>query len=89
MAIKAGNPKTATIYTKASVYKVLNDSSIVTLDGNVTLRVDVSDGVPDKVGFTLLSTKDSKLLYSNRWLLVGTTWKTDVETLKTGTVTVN
>jgi hypothetical protein len=77
----AGAPgnKTATIYTKSAVYKVLA-SSVTTIDGNVTLRMDVSDnGMSDYVGFTVLSSKDSTLYYSNNWLLSGTTWNTVLE----------
>jgi len=89
MAVRSGNPKTSTIYVKASVAKVLADSSVVTIDGNVTLRVDIADGSPDKIGFTVLSSKDSVLYYSNQWVIEANAWRTAVETLKTGTVTVN
>jgi hypothetical protein len=42
--------------------------------------MDVSDnGMSDYVGFTVLSSKDSTLYYSNNWLLSGTTWNTVLE----------
>jgi hypothetical protein len=89
MAVTPGSgiTKNSTIYTKATVYKVLGNS-MVTIDGNVTLRLDALDnGMSDGVGFTVLSSKDSKLYYSNQWVLSGTTWKTVLEAL-TGMVSV-
>jgi hypothetical protein len=79
-----GVPKNSTIYTKATVYQVLGNGSQVTIDGNVTLRVDALDNsMNDKVGFTVLSSKDSKLYYSNNWVLDNTTspstWRTVLE----------
>jgi hypothetical protein len=64
--------KTATVYTKASVYKIVNGITY-SLDGNVTLRMDCADGKVtgtaggDLVGFTILSSKDGSLYYSNNW----------------------
>ncbi len=83
--------KTSTIYTKSAVYKVLTNGSVVTVDGNVTLRLDVSDdGTSDGVGFTVLSSKDSTLYYSNNWALSGGAWQTVLETISLPTfVTVN
>src|SRR5204863_10129475 len=49
MTVVNGNPKTSTIYTKASGYRVMPDGSQVTLDGNVTLRLDSEAGATDKV----------------------------------------
>ena len=83
-AVTATNPKTSTIYTKATVYKA-TPAGVVTIDGNVSLRIDAVDGSPDKVGVTVLSSKDSTLYYSNQWLLVPTggqsVWKTVPETV--------
>jgi hypothetical protein len=83
MAVKTN---TATIYTKATVYEVLNNGTTVTIDGNVTLRMDVQDG-PDLAGFTVLSSKDSTLYYSNNWVIVSNAWKTAPE-LVTGMVMI-
>src|SRR5262249_5298848 len=70
-----GNPGTATIYTKASIFKVAADGSSAGLDGNVSLRIDVLDGqygqtspVPSQIGITALSSKNSALWYSNNWI---------------------
>jgi len=51
------------------------------IDGAVTLRMDAHDGGPttgDTLGFTVLSSKDSSLYYSNNWVYDSTTlsWKT-------------
>src|SRR5436305_15208124 len=63
-----------TIYTKASIYKISGAGTLTSVDGNVTLRLDAHDGCtatsclstnPDTVGFTILSSKDSSLYYSN------------------------
>ncbi len=71
----AGNPGTATIYTKASIFKVAADGSSVGLDGNVSLRIDVLDGkyaqspaVASQIAITALSSKNSALWYSNNWI---------------------
>jgi len=84
--------KNSTIYTKATVYQVMGNGSQVTIDGNVTLRVDALDNtMSDGVGFTVLSSKDSTLYYSNNWLLSSGTWKTVLEgvTYPTSFVTIN
>jgi len=84
MSTTATLPKTSTIYTKSTVYKV-TPAGTVNIDGNVTLRIDAVDGAPDQVGITVLSSKDSTLYYSNQWLLVPTggqsVWKTVPETV--------
>ena len=93
MAVKTDtktNITTATIYTKASAYEALSNGTSITIDGNVTLRVDVVEGATPSqslIGFTLLSTKDSALYYSNQWVLDSSAWKTVVEQI-TGMVMV-
>jgi hypothetical protein len=77
----SGNlPKDVTIYTKASIFKVNPGGGTTSVDGNVTLRVDGHEGCltspscstsgdgGDKIGFTVLSSKDGTLYYSNNWL---------------------
>jgi hypothetical protein len=70
--------KDVTIYTKASVYKLTGTSTLTSIDGNATLRIDAHDGCSttpasscsvggDTVGFTVLS-KASSLYYSNNWV---------------------
>jgi hypothetical protein len=77
-------PKDVTIYTKASIFKVNNvTGATVSVDGNVTLRVDAHEGCAvnstpnkstcmttpgDTIGFTVLSSKNSALYYSNNWV---------------------
>jgi hypothetical protein len=80
--------KDATIQTKASIYKVSNSGVQTSIDGNVSLRVDAHEGCTtspscsssggDTIGFTVLSSKDSSLYYSNNWQYDTTTaaWKT-------------
>lgn len=51
---------------------------LTSIDGNVTLRVDAHEGCTtspscltsngDTIGFTVLSTKDGSLFYSNNWV---------------------
>jgi len=79
----------STIYTKASISKVLSNATVVTLEGNVTLRIDSADGGTDQIGLTVLSTKDSTMFYSNQWLLDGNnTWRTALEALKSGSIAI-
>ena len=88
----SGNSQSATIYTKSSMYEVLNNGTTVAIDGNVTLRMDIVEGSPAaQVGFTVLSSKDSSLYYSNNWLLTGSppVWKTVVEGTDNAPVTIN
>jgi hypothetical protein len=67
-----GVPTGATVYTKASVYKVVNGVT-TSIDGNVSLRMDVTDGKSpttsqgDQVAFTVLSSKTGELYYANDW----------------------
>jgi hypothetical protein len=76
-----------TIYTKASIYKITGAGVLTSIDGNVSLRLDAHDGCtaascvstnPDTIGFTILSSKDSSLYYSNNWTFDTKTlaWKT-------------
>jgi hypothetical protein len=80
----------ATVYTKASIYKILSNGTQVSVDGNVSLRMDIfdasrtlSEADVDQVGFTVLSSKTSQLYYSNNWIWDDTTrsWKTVVQNL--------
>src|SRR5665647_1344404 len=84
----SGQPsKDVTIYTKASIYKIVN-GSLISIDGGVTLRVDAHEGcatspnctgtTDDTIGFTVLSGKDSSLYYSNNWAYASDTlsWRT-------------
>jgi hypothetical protein len=92
MAVVA-SPKSATIYSKASILRDFN-GTITPLDGNVTLRVDGYDNgsTGDTIGFTVLSTKDSTLYYSNKWVLdtnkSPNVWKTLPQALE-GSFTIN
>ena len=61
-----------TVYTKASIYRIDSAGVTTSIDGNVTLRVDLHDAGPgveigDTIGFTVLS-KSGKLYYSNNWV---------------------
>jgi hypothetical protein len=77
--------KTATAYTKASIYRVLANGQTVSIQGNVSLRMDVKDGGmtngvpnPDEIGFTVISSQNSELFYSNNWVYDAVTvaWRT-------------
>jgi hypothetical protein len=81
-----------TIYTKASIYKVTG-TTLTSVDGNVTLRLDAHDGGTaggDTIGFTVLSSKDSSLYYSNNWTYDSKTlaWKTVMQAMPNGTAVV-
>lgn len=75
-----GVNKDVTIYTKANISKITAGGVTTTIDGNVTLRMDAHDGgsSDDTIGFTVLSTKDSTLYYSNNWVYdpVTKSWRT-------------
>ncbi len=70
--------KDVTIYTKASIYKISTSGVETGIDGGVTLRVDAHEGCTtsptcssssgDTIGFTVLSSKDGSLYYSNNWV---------------------
>jgi hypothetical protein len=84
----SGYNRDVTIYTKASIFKIKNGVT-TSVDGNVTLRMDAHDngtgtGI-DTVGFTVLSSKDSTLYYSNNWVYdpITLSWKTVQQTLST------
>jgi len=69
-----------TVYTKASIYKIVN-GKVISIDGSVTFRMDAHDGGAtgtDMIGFTVLSSKDGTLYYSNNWVYDTTTlsWRT-------------
>ena len=92
--------KKSTIYAKASVSLIDSLGNVTSGEGNVTLRMDVVDynqpplpapPIPNEVGFTVLSTKDSTMYYSNDWVLDTTTntWKTKTQQISTGTVRIN
>jgi hypothetical protein len=79
MAITGNN---STIYTKATVYEVLNGSTVA-IDGGVSLRLDTVEGSPGQVGVTVLSSS-SVLYYSNNWIIVNNAWRTGTEALSIG-----
>jgi hypothetical protein len=83
--------KTSVIYTKATVTRVLLDGTQVGIDAGVSFRIDSVDGAPDKVGFTVLSSKTSELYYSNNWTYDSPTaaWRTTPWQVATGAVTIN
>ena len=91
MKVTGTTTKTSTIYTKASISR-LTGRVVTAIKGNVTLRVDVlepSTGPANsEVGFTVLSSSNSKLFYSNRWVLENNTWKTKTQTLESGAVDI-
>jgi hypothetical protein len=79
VAFLGGFPsKDVTVYTKASIYRVGAGGALTSIDGGVTLRTDAHEGCAtspscgssggDTIGFTVLSSKDSSLYYSNNWV---------------------
>ena len=78
-----------TIYSKANITRLNSDGTSTSLEGNVTLRLDVTGNGPSaKVAFTVLS--GSALRYSNNWSYDTTAkaWKTGFQDLFTGAVAV-
>jgi hypothetical protein len=86
-----GLTKYATVYAKGNISRI-QDDVVTAIDGNITLRMDIVDydttSSPNEIGFTALSSKDSKLYYSNRWVLENNAWKTKTEAIKTGTLDI-
>jgi hypothetical protein len=79
VAFTGGFPsKDVTVYTKASIFRVGPGGTLTSIDGGVTLRSDAHEGCTtspsctsssgDTIGFTVLSSKDSSLYYSNNWV---------------------
>jgi hypothetical protein len=71
VAFSGTNNKDVTVYTKASIYKIDSSGVLTSIDGGVTLRMDAHDGGTtgdDTIGFTVLSSKNSALYYSNNWV---------------------
>ena len=81
--------KDVTVYTKASIYKIDATGKITSIDGGVTLRMDAHDGgaTGDTIGFTVLSSKDGTLYYSNNWVWDAATlsYRTVQQPVTTGT----
>jgi hypothetical protein len=70
----SGTPTGATVYTKSSIFKINKATgATVSVDGNVSLRMDVADGKytttsqGDQIAFTVLSSKTGELYYANNW----------------------
>jgi len=96
MALKKGSgsvPDTMTIYTKASLARINGDGSITTIEGGVTLRMDIVDynsaSMTNQVGFTVMSSKTSELYYSSNWALSSGAWQTLVQAIASGMLSVN
>jgi hypothetical protein len=104
LATNSNLPKDVTIYTKASIYKVNPGGGTTSVDGNVSLRLDGHEGCStspsctatgdggDKIGFTVLSSKDSSLYYSNNWVYDSSklAWATVMQSLTpTSAVIIN
>ncbi len=70
----------ATINTKASITKVLADTTVMPLDGGASLRIDLTTA-GRLAGLTLQSSKTSQLLYSNYWVKSGKAWMTTQDAL--------
>jgi hypothetical protein len=70
-----------TVFAKASITLVGGacDPSCG-IDGNVSLRLDITNG-GSIVGYTVQSSKNSALYYSNDWYKDGRVWKTRPQTL--------
>lgn len=73
--------KNTVVYTKSNVIRVDSSGIATSIDSAVTLRMDAHDdgeAAGDTIGFTVLSSTNSTLYYSNDWYLDPTnnTWKT-------------
>jgi hypothetical protein len=79
-AFNGAGSNSVTVNTKASIFSVdLITGTSTSVEGNVSLRMDAFDGgTTDNIGFTVLSSKDSKLFYSNNWQYNATAkaWRT-------------
>jgi hypothetical protein len=86
------NDKDVTVYTKAGISRIDSLGNVTSLGAGVTLRMDAHDGGAsgDTIGFTILSTKDSTMYYSNDWFFDAATqtWNTRSQAL-TGGIQIN
>jgi hypothetical protein len=92
MNVTGTGDRSAIIYAKATV-SLVQDDAVTPLEGNAILRVDVIDlaaggDLDDEVGFTVLSSQDGSLLYSNRWVLANDAWTTLPQTLGAGSISI-
>jgi len=70
------------VYTRASVVLVGGTcATTCSIDGGVSLRLDVTNANNEIAGFTIQSTKTSALYYSNHWYKSGKVWTTALQTL--------
>ncbi|MFZ9628401.1 MAG: YDG domain-containing protein [Ilumatobacteraceae bacterium] len=70
------------VYTRASIVLVGGTcATTCSIDGGVSLRLDVTTANNQIAGITIQSTKTSALYYSNHWYKSGRVWTTALQTL--------
>lgn len=77
----SGTPRTATIYAKGSICRLTEAGCEVPIAGNVSVRIDLTDGAADAIGVTVQSSKSGALYYANDWRKTGKAWATVQKTL--------
>ncbi|MFM9063867.1 MAG: hypothetical protein ACKOOI_12655, partial [Pirellula sp.] len=79
-----------TIYTKASATRINADGSTTVLEGNISLRVDLSENSNGMAAITAMSSS-SQLLYSNDWFYDSDIrgWRSRLQAVKSGLIQIN
>ncbi|MFM7931110.1 MAG: hypothetical protein ACKO9Q_25660, partial [Pirellula sp.] len=78
-----------TIYTKASATRINADGSTTVLEGNISLRVDLSENSNGMAAITAMSSS-SQLLYSNDWFYDSDIrgWRSRLQAVKSGLIQI-
>ncbi|MFN5187028.1 MAG: beta strand repeat-containing protein [Planctomycetota bacterium] len=85
-----GNKVNGTIYVKANATRLNADGTTTTLEGNISLRIDLSEANSGQVAITAMSST-SQLLYSNDWYFEDTIrgWKSRLAAVSSGLIQIN
>jgi hypothetical protein len=85
-----GEKVNGTIYVRANATRLNADGSSTTLDGNISLRIDLSEANSGMVAITAMSSS-SQLLYSNDWYFEDTIrgWKSRLQAVSSGFIQIN
>jgi len=85
-----GQKVNGTVYVKANATRLNADGTTTTLEGNISLRIDLSEANSGMVAITAMSST-SQLLYSNDWYFDETLrgWKSRLSAVSSGLIQLN
>ena len=85
-----GQKVNGTIYVKANATRLNANGTTTTLEGNISLRIDLSEANSGMVAITAMSSS-SQLLYSNDWYFEDTIrgWKSRLQAVSSGLIQIN